>query len=314
MSATVSLNPAQCDVLDALGAVGAERPRFEPELRHELRAELEQGLEPLADALRTAAAGGNPLHVSKHALAGVHGCEVGFLAEPPFAWSIPRARGSIAHKAIELSMHVRLAPVSLQIVDEAIARLAETETGLGEWLAARSEFERAELRASANESVAAFLETWPPLKPRWRPVTESRVKVELVDGAVVLQGKVDLTLGGGGGTTAGKVLVDLKTGGFAPHHRDDLRFYALLEAIKLGVPPRRVATYYLESARCLSEDVDTALLLTAARRVVDGVARLVALRSGGAEPVLRPGPPCHWCPIRDACPSGQQYLTREHDG
>ena len=54
---------------------------------------------------------------------------------------------------------------------------------------------------------------------------------------------------------AGKVLVDLKTGGFAPSHRDDLRFYALVETLRLGVPPRLLASYYLDGGRLQQEPV-----------------------------------------------------------
>ncbi len=73
------------------------------------------------------------------------------------------------------------------------------------------------------------------------------------------------------GNIAGKVLIDLKTGGFSPVHVDDLRFYALVEAMKVGVPPRRVATHYLESGNLVPEDVTEPLLMSAAARVVDAV-------------------------------------------
>ena len=80
------------------------------------------------------------------------------------------------------------------------------------------------------------------------------------------------------GIRAGKVLIDLKTGGFSPSHLDDLRFYALIETIKLGVPPRRVATHYLDTGKLVPEDVTEATLAVAARRVVDGVRRWLELR------------------------------------
>jgi len=38
-----------------------------------------------------------------------------------------------------------------------------------DWLQSISELERADLRGSAIDQVCAFLETWPPLKPSWRP-------------------------------------------------------------------------------------------------------------------------------------------------
>jgi hypothetical protein len=306
------LNPAQRDVLAVLGAPADARPSFDAELRHQLRAELEHALSSVIG--RAGAAGLLPLSVTKHALSGVHGCEAKYLAELDFpGWSVATARGAVAHKAIELSAHVRGDFTPLDLVDEALARLTESEYGLASWLQTCTEIERAELRAVANDRVATFLEAWPPLSRRWRPVTESRVRVDLLDGAVVLHGKADLTLGHAQGTTARKVLVDLKTGGFAPAHRDDLRFYALLETLKIGVPPRRVATYYLDSARAIAEDVDEDVLLSAVHRLVDGVTRMVVLGAGDAEPVRRAGPPCRWCPLRSGCATADAFERADPD-
>src|SRR5690606_30420226 len=141
------------------------------------------------------------------------------------------------HKAIELMVNWRGEATPLDLVDEALASLERKENGLPVWLASCSELDRAELRSEVNERVAKFVETFPPLNKRWVPVTETGLRVELAGGRVVLQGRIDLTLGQPRGTTASKVLIDLKTGGFAPSHLDDLRFYALLDTLRLGTPP-----------------------------------------------------------------------------
>ena len=67
------------------------------------------------------------MFVSKHLLGRIMGCEKRFLAEDDdkFEWSVPLARGTIAHKAIELSIHWRREPEPLVLVDESIARLSE---------------------------------------------------------------------------------------------------------------------------------------------------------------------------------------------
>jgi CRISPR/Cas system-associated exonuclease Cas4 (RecB family) len=310
-SADTPLNPAQQEVLALLGASPEERPRFDPGLRRELEAELEAGLEPLLDRLPA----GGRLWVGKHDLAGIHGCEARHLAERsrPFEWSPATARGAVAHKAIELGLHLGGTPSALELVDEAIAALTDAGDSVGDWLAGCGPRVRAEVRAEANDRVAKFTECFPPLKPAWYPVTESRCRVELFDGRIVLAGKIDLTLGRAVGTTAGKVLIDLKTGGFAPGHVDDLRFYALLETIRLGVPPRLVATYYLDSGRAQREPVTVAVLEAAVRRTVDGAARLVALHHDGATPVLRPGTACRWCPLLESCEPGRTHLDTDEE-
>jgi hypothetical protein len=304
-----ALTPAQQEVVDLLGAARDERPTFDAALRLELRAELESCLEPLVDRLPD-----KGLFVSKHALAGVHGCEGRHVAEQAegFAWSVPVARGIVAHKAIELAVGWRGEPVPGELVDEAVARLANGIDGIADWLQTASEADLAELRALAAERVTSFLETFPPLRPRWRPVTESRVRVELHDAAVILSGKIDLTLGRADGTTAGKVLVDLKTGGYRPSHVDDLRFYALLETIKLGTPPRLLATYYLDQGRPMVEQVTVDVLAAALRRTVEGAARMVALDEG-ATPTLRPSAGCSWCPALATCETGRAHLAEDGD-
>lgn len=304
-----TLTPTQRDVLALLGAPPDKRPVFAADLRPELAHLLDHELTPLATAISE----GDQLFVSKHQLGQVHACEARFLAEEArdFEWSVPLARGTIAHKAIELSIHWRGPLHPLVLVDEALGRLEQDSSGLGHWLQGISEAERAELRGEANSRVAAFLECWPPLKREWRPVTESRVRAELCEGRIVLSGKVDLSLGHPQGSTAGKVLVDLKTGGFSPVHRDDLRFYALLETLRSGTPPRLCATYYLDRGRFEAEAVGEPALEATVRRISAGVARIVELRHGGRSPDRRPGPGCNWCPISHDCGEGRRFLAAD---
>jgi hypothetical protein len=312
----VELNPAQQEVLAQLGAPRDERPRFDAVVRHELRRMLDDDLAPLVDRLddRPGTRAGDALFVNKHRLNQAMGCERRYLAEhdEPFAWSVPLARGTITHKAIELSVHWRREPEPLVLVDEAIGRLAEGVDGLADWLQGATEVERAELRAEANDRVVKFLECFPPLKPAWRPVTESRLRLEIHD-RFVLSGKVDLALGQAEGDRAGKVLIDLKTGGFSPRHLDDLRFYALIETARLGTPPRRLATYYLDQGRFVPEDVSEDLLFATAARVADGIGRMVDLETEARAPRLAPGPACRWCPVLDDCDDGRRHLHDEAD-
>lgn len=305
------LNAAQHEVLELLGAGPAERPTFDPALRAELHQLVADELRPVVAALPP----DTTLWVGKHALSAVHGCEAKLLADEqdPFSWTPATARGVVAHKAIELAVNWKGEVTPLHLVDEAIASLQLSGESCGEWLATCGETRRAEVRAEANERVAKFLECFPPLKRAWVPVTESRCRVELHDGQVVLAGKIDLSLGRADGATAGKVLIDLKTGGFVPSHIDDLRFYALLETIRLGTPPRLVATYYLDSGVPRVEPVTEVVLESAARRAVDGARRLAELRHGGAEPVKRVGAACSWCPLVDTCIEGKAFLA-DRDG
>jgi hypothetical protein len=132
-------------------------------------------------------------------------------------------------------------------------------------------------------------------------------------GSLVLVGKVDLLLGRTRGNEAGKVIIDLKTGRFHASHLDDLRFYALVETLRLGVPPRLVAGYYLDDASARPEAVTEGSLRAALARTADGVTAIVELRHGERAPGRRPGPPCWWCPIAADCEPGQAWLHDRGD-
>ena len=305
-------NPAQLEVIKLLGRHDIAPVDFPAGLAEDLRAELDEALVPLADRIED----GETIFISKHALTGLHGCEAHHLAtKGGFAWSVPNARGTVAHKAIELAIHWRGDPYPMTLVDEAIARLANDDKALGLFLQALTEADLSQLRGECTDLVAKFEEAFPPLLPQWRPVTESKSVVELVDGKVRLTGKVDLTLGRFDPTTPTKVIIDLKSGVSRPQHREDLRFYALVETLKLGTPPRLLATFYLDTARPHTETVNGALLRSALARTIDGIYREVELREG-RPPVAVPGPACRWCPITDDCAAGLAYLAEaaERDG
>ena len=306
----VSLNGAQRDVVEQLGARRGGRPQFDAELRHVLLAQLEARLGPILSDLEPDAT----FFVSKRKLEMVHGCEARFLAKDSFEWSVPVARGIVTHKAIETSIHWRRELTPLVLIDESIARLEEGTDDFARWLQGCREIERAELRAESNERLTKFLECWPRLSPRWRPVVESRVRYDLFNERVTLQGKVDLQLGQPEGTMAGKVLVDFKTGRFSPMHLEGLRFYSLIETLRTGTPPRRVASYYLDQGRFVPEDVTVSHLETTVMRVVDGIEKMVVLDKREREPVKITGPACRWCPLFAECDEGQSAMAASDTG
>jgi PD-(D/E)XK nuclease superfamily len=295
-----ALNPAQQSVIDLLGR-STDRPELPSDLVEELETELVDELTVLATDLDPT----DPLFVSKHALTTIHTCEAHHLAgDGEFTWSVPAARGIVAHRAIEVMVHYRGDPYPSSLVDESIARMINDDTGVGQYLASMTEFDAADLRAFAVDKVSAFQESFPPLRPAWVPRTESKSRVELFDGRIILSGKTDLTLGRPGA----KVIIDLKSGRVATSHREDLRFYALLETIKLGVPPRKLASYYLDTARTHPEDVSEGVLRAAVARTIDGVHRIAEVRRFGREPTRRAGSACRWCPLQAECEVGQAYL------
>ena len=299
--ATVGLapTPTQVRVTEELFGRGQDRPDFGPDLGRELRALLEEGLAPLVADRQPS----EPLVLSKRTIAQAHSCEGLLQAERAagFSWSAPAARGTVAHKAVELSITLRDCPSPLDLVDVAIERLIDgSERGISAWLLDAPAAEVAELRGAACDWVTKFQDTFPALQRGWRPRLESSLMVELCGGRVVLRGKVDLALGRAEGTQARVLIIDFKSGRALAVHAQDLRFYALLEAVRVGVPPFRLATFSLDSGTWAPEDVNEEVLLAAARRTVAAATKMIELE-GGRAPELRAGPSCRWCPARPSC-------------
>ena len=298
------LNPLQQAVIDALGIPTGWQP-LPPEVIASIEDQLLTALAPVADKFSADA----PLRVNKHHLATVHGCEKYHVLqrEAPFAWNINTVRGTIAHKGIELMLNWRGPIVPAEIVDAAITSVAENprESASG-FLISLSAHEMAELRGAVLSAVTNFLECFPPIKAQWRPMVEYSASYAMFDNSIVLTSRMDLVLGGPGK----KVIIDLKTGRLTPTHRDDLRFYALVETLRSRQTPRQLGSYSLDSARLESEDVTEGLLQSAVRRSAQGILLIADLVLKTREPDLRPGYQCRWCPIADNCDVGARFLRQ----
>ena len=261
----------------------------------------------MEDALRPVAArlGPEGININKHALSQVHRCERLQVAESAtrFSWSPATARGTVIHKALELSATLRPEVHPGDLVDLAIERLVEAEGswGPGAWLDEAPAAEVAELRMVATDMVTKMGDTFPRLRLAWRPRVESTLIADLCDRRIRLKGKLDLALGQAEGNRAKVLILDFKSGHASHSHVEDLRFYALLETLRVGVPPFRLASWYLDSGTWMHEDVTEPLLWAAARRVVDGVRVLVELKIERREPTVSPGGACGYCPERSGC-------------
>lgn len=267
-----------------------------------LVAEATAGIAELSQLLQ-----GEKLWVSKGFLAKVHGCEAHHLHPDEFEWNPANAAGFVAHRAIELGVNWRGEPTPAQLVDEAVARLADDTSRRGDFVAALTDGDLAALRSKAIVRVTRFLQDFPPLDPRSHPMLEASVKWR-PEGTIELSGKADLVMGRPQGNESRRLIIDFKSGGHAVHHRDDLRFYALLETLAFRVPPRRLVTYYLDYAECEVEDVTVDLLRSSLRRTLDGIALHAQLTVQGRAPLKRVGAPCRWCGLLPGCAEGTAFL------
>ena len=156
------------------------------------------------------------------------------------------------------------------------------------------EAHRCRMMDDVAEHAASLVERWPVPSPAWLPRTQERVEVPLCGGRVVLAGVVDLVLGSPAHDRASVCLVELKSGTRRLEHRPDLHFYALLEALRSGAAPFRIATYYSGTGELDAEPVDEDTLVRALGAGLDGAIRLCRL-TAGVEPERRPNNLCAWC-------------------
>lgn len=300
----MSLTTVQQRTLEDLMAGGAvERPVFASDLPVRLRADLEKRLATVVQSLPD----GEDLWINKSRLIDLHTrCEGLYLAnalrEGDFTFSIKLAIGNLVHKAIQVGVY-RQHLTEAELVAAALEQLCAEES-FAEFCRELGEADRAELEAEGVRQTILFRSLFPPFEKSWTPAVEVPLTAELLGGRVVLRARPDICLG----TTdpeepmrARRLLLELKTGFDTPDHDEDVRFYALVATLRFGVPPFRVATVNLESGRWRVQDVTEDLLVSAARRVADGCLRASALL-GGAEPKLRAGAWCGWCPRNLVCP------------
>jgi hypothetical protein len=155
------------------------------------------------------------------------------------------------------------------------------------------------------EHAARITASWPVPSPAWLARTQERLLVPLAGGRVVLSGVIDLALGTPSSGQASVCVVEVKSGRRRVEHRADLHLYALMETLRSGAPPFRVATYYTATGELDVEPVGRDALVTALHRVLQGTTGLCRL-AAGAEPRRTPNPLCAWCSALPGCAPGRE--------
>lgn len=313
---TDTLSAAQLRVLNELMAV--ERPElrveYGPEVREAFRDQIDEVVGPLLEPL--VGKGDEPFFVRKRTLTQIHGCELHYRAsvDEPFLWTIPSARGQVAHGALSVYSSLEGEPVPRELVDHAIQRIIDGD-GWGspkELLQSADRFQLAELRASATDAVTKFIEGWPPIQPWMNLTTETAADAFACDGRLKLRGVADLIMGTPFQRRAQRLVIDLKTGSPYNNHLDDLRYYALVHLLRSGIPPFRVASYYLDSCEWVMEDVTHETLQVAARRLTDGVRKMVEVLHH-REPSMTSCSACRFCPLSGSCEGASEWAARSQD-
>jgi len=114
---------------------------------------------------------------------------------------------------------------------------------------------RAALDAVVATHAAHLADLVPRLSPAWMPRTDDRVAIPLAGGRIVLHGVFDLLVGLPRAEAASLCALGLCTRGPWARERRALHYLALLETLRSGTPPFRLALLETSSGRYGIEDV-----------------------------------------------------------
>ena len=136
--------------------------------------------------------------------------------------------------------------------------------------------ERGQLEAELRSHHSVLREVLPAVPARWSPRCAVRQAVELVGGGVTCRGVVDLAIGTPGGTRACVCLIDVTTSPIASHHELVCNYLALLETVRTGEQPLRVAVVSTADGRSIVRDVTADLLSSAIEDVLQALPASIA--------------------------------------
>jgi len=268
---------------------GRPRPDADPVAAADLRDLLDTGLRtsvgtalPVrSDAGPTgpsAAGGDGRLIVTKERLTRALSCPVHRTVERfgERAFTLPLACGALID--VLFRQTVTVGGVGDPMAD-ALDGLGmdERQASLVAWIADLAPAEFAELRSEVERQARDLVDRWPTLRASWLPRTHESMRVLLASGTVELSARVDLAIGPPADGGASVALVEVTSGARRPEHRDDLRFAALVEALRSPAPPFAVATYYTRTGEIDVEPVTHELLVDAAGRCLAGARVLAGL-------------------------------------
>jgi len=260
--------PAGTEVLASLRGDSNRRPLVDPGLSGGLRDWLEDGLCSLPLGSQA------PLIVNKQVLRDA-------LARRDRRNAGPQAiTGSMALGALMDALFRQL--VTVGHIDDPMRdgldalRVDPRRSEVVDFVHGLAGQELADFEDELETQSAILLSRWPRLSPAWLPRTQERIAVPLAGGDVVLVGVIDLIVGAPSGGRASVGLIEVKSGRSRIEDREDLRFYALLETLRSGAAPFRVATFYTRTGQVDAEDVNDELLTSSLQRVLIAIGRMVA--------------------------------------
>lgn len=248
-------------VLEKLRGAGTARPNVDPELAGGLRDWLEDSLAKPVSEIR---AGSRPIRIGRAPLNRRTSQTVN-----------PRDLATTHLMRCLFRQWITTGRFEDPIAD-AMAGLEAfgDPAGVVKAISDMSAGARTELGTRVSDQAARISRTFPALNPSWFPRTGERLSVPICGGRIVLAGIVDLVVGPQAAENATVCLVELTTSQGVAENDALLDFYALLETLRSGAPPSRVATFSSLDGSLRVRPVDEHLLVSALLTTVEVVTRI----------------------------------------
>ncbi|HZU80130.1 MAG TPA: hypothetical protein VE991_09470, partial [Acidimicrobiales bacterium] len=231
--------PVGAVLLARLRGEGSERPSVDPGLAGGLRDWLEDAL---ADDVAALGPDAPAVRVTKESLHQVLTCEAHHLArrDAPRVVTAELARGALVDALFRQWMATGRIEHPLS---DALAALVAGGDGadVEGFVAALPVSDRRALADEVALHAEHVMSSWPRLPPGFMARTQERLLLPIAGGRIVLSGVLDLALGAPSTGRASVCIVEVKSGRRRVEHRGDLHLYALMETLRSGAPPFRVA-------------------------------------------------------------------------
>jgi hypothetical protein len=271
---------ARDEVLALLRDGSERRPHFHPGLAGGLRAWLEDAASEL---VTTRGEDAPPLFLGPRLLWGGWGGwgdDASAIDTDPYPMNVVQ---SCLVRALFRQMVTARQVGEDPMVDALDAlRLDPGRLGMVRHIDGLDEERHAALAASLTTHVAHLVNLTPRFAAGWLPRTDDRVAIPLAGGRVVLCGVFDLLVGAPVPGTATLCAVGLTTGGRWAQARMALHYLALLETLRSGSPPFRVALLHSAVGRYGVEDVLEEHLRSVVSHVVARLSTLERVEVGGS--------------------------------
>jgi hypothetical protein len=233
------------EVLALLRGDAAARPRFDPGLAGGLRAWLEDAA---YDVITARGEHASPLFLGPRQLLG------SFEEQGDEGVATERLLVSrLVHTLLRQLVHT--GEIQHPLADALDALRASGDDAGATEIESLPEMTRTALAETLALHARNLRALVPRFAPGWMPRTNDRVAIPLAGGRIVLHGMFDLVVGLPQPGTASLCALGLSTGGPWAAARRSLHYLSLLETLRSGTPPFRLALLESESGRYGVEDV-----------------------------------------------------------